>query len=260
MTAWRTYTSLAIAITCGGLVACRKQTQSDSIREEPSRATIAASTPNTKPPEFDFVTRTMGGRDDEMLPWIVAFHGLGDTPEAFAHLFDNLAVRAHVYLPRAPITYGSGFDWFGARVADQVRLTEGIQSRLPSVAAFIDALSRNSNNAGNAIVTGFSQGGILSFAVAAADLQHVKVAVPIAGWLPPALAATPTMRVVAFHGEADSVVPFGRTQTLVNGWQAHPGSPTIEFHTYRAVEHTISAAMYKDWTIAMQQALATADR
>jgi phospholipase/carboxylesterase len=207
-------------------------------------------------PRLEFIHRVLGGAADEALPWIVAFHGLGDSPENFAYVFDRLQLRAHVYLPRAPITYGDGYDWFGARVAEHDKLTHGIEARLPEVTELIDALAARPSNVGDAIVTGFSQGGILSFAVASAGLRHVKAALPIAGWLPPALASAPKrLSVIAFHGEADAVVPFEATRTLVDSWLNQTDPQTVQLHTYPGVRHTIAPAMYRDWSKALEQAL-----
>lgn len=226
----------------------------------PADVTPAPATPATSQPHLDFIHLVLGGKTDEPLPWIVAFHGLGDSPENFAHLFERLPLRVHVYLPRAPRAYGSGFDWFGARVADHEGLTRGIRECLPLAKNLLDELEAKPNTVGHAVVTGFSQGGIMSFAIASAGLPHVKAAVPLAGWLPAALSTPPEVPVVAFHGDADSVVPFAATQRLIDTWKHEPrNTPAVEFHTYPGIQHTISQVMYDDWARALDRLVDTSE-
>jgi phospholipase/carboxylesterase len=197
---------------------------------------------------------TLGGAPaDAELPWIVAFHGLGDTPRGFAQLFDGLPLRAHVYLAQAPISYGSGYDWFGERVTgDPERLALAIARRLEDATTLLDALAEQPRNHGDAVVTGFSQGGVMSFAVAAAGLRHVRAALPLAGWLPPSLAASgPSMALYAFHGEEDGVVPFAATKQLLGSWQQRDRG--VEYRAYPGVAHTISAEMHRDWAARLSE-------
>lgn len=197
---------------------------------------------------LDYERLTLNGAGlDTPLPWIVAFHGLGDSPRGFAVLFEGLTIRAHVYLVRAPLPYGAGYDWFGTRVAgDPERLALAIRRRLDEIASLIDALSLQPHNEGDAVVTGFSQGGVLSFAVAAAGLRNVRATVPIAGWLPPSLAGSgAALPVYAFHGEEDRVVPFDATQRMVNSWKQ--AGIRVEYRTYPGVAHSIDARMHRDW-------------
>jgi phospholipase/carboxylesterase len=248
--------------TIGAALACqthkRQDTPSSSTQRPAPSATAPATHARSGAPKspLEFVHIVLGGTSDELLPWVVGFHGLGDTPENFAHLFQHVEVRAHVYLPRAPRMYHAGFDWFGARVSDPAKLTDGIQAALPGVYELIERLAQDPANSGDAVVTGFSQGGILSFAIAAAGFPHVKLALPMAGTLPPSLAAKPTIALIAFHGESDTVVPFGDTKTLVQGWQNQPpATATLELHTYPTVQHTVSPGMHHDWATALQTAL-----
>lgn len=190
---------------------------------------------------------TLGAAEDASLPWIVALHGLGDTPRGFAPLFSGLPLRAHVYLIQAPIAYGSGFDWLGERVSgDPERLALAIARRVEDLGQLLDQLAAQPQNRGDAVVTGFSQGGVLSYAVAVAGLPHVAATAPLAGWLPPSLAATlPSLPVYAYHGREDRVVGFGATQLMIAAWSDH--RQVLEFHAYPGLAHSISADMRRDW-------------
>jgi phospholipase/carboxylesterase len=194
--------------------------------------------------------KTLGGaKASDPLPWVVAFHGLGDTPEGFSQLFEGVPLRVHVYVARAPLPYGSGYDWFGTRVRGETdKLEDAVRRRLDDVARLLDSLANEPQNSGKAVVTGFSQGGILSYAVAVAGLPHVRAALPLAGWLPPGLAGVPpSTPVVAFHGETDSVVPFRATQQMVLSWKSSGSEVNVQFRTYPNVGHTVPPQMHRDW-------------
>lgn len=221
-------------------------------------STSPAVGPTTSPadaskPGLEYERLTLGGAaPNAELPWLVAFHGLGDTPRGFAQLFEGLPLQVHVYLVRAPINYGSGFDWFGERVTgDQERLALAIQRRVEEVSALIDTLAQQPQNRGDAVVTGFSQGGVLSLAIAAAGLRRVRAALPLAGWLPPSLSGPgPSVPVYAFHGEDDHVVPYAATKVMLASWK-QPGR-VVEYHTYPGVAHTITVPMHQQWSKLLQ--------
>jgi phospholipase/carboxylesterase len=202
------------------------------------------------------VRRTLGETDPSTpLAWIVAFHGLGDTPEGFAHLFDGLSLKAHVYFVQAPMKYGAGYDWFGARLlGDPAALAVGIQERLQDIERLVSVLALQPQNRGDAIVTGFSQGGILSYAVAVAGLPHVRATLPLAGWLPPSLAGSlPVLPVHAFHGENDAVVPFSGARHMVDTWQQRgKDENSLSLRTYTGVAHSVSHRMRRDWAARLE--------
>ncbi len=216
---------------------------------------------------LSFLHLTTGGSDrGESLPWVVAFHGLGDKPESFAGLFEQLEVKAHVFIPRAPIAYGSGYDWFGVRVMGEPdKLAEAISGRLPAVKQLLESLAARDSTQGDGIVTGFSQGGVMSLAVANAGLAYVRAVLPIAGALPETLARQepPAIPVYAFHGEADRVVPFEQTRLLFDQWlgarDRSGGSPLPELRTYPSLGHSIDAQLWKDWAIRLTQLLSATD-
>jgi phospholipase/carboxylesterase len=97
---------------------------------------------------------------------------------------------------------------------------------------------------GKPIVTGFSQGGALSFALAARYPQSFAAAFPLSGWFPAALWPTEKPQgappIIAFHGTADSLVPITRMR---------PGAKrlaelgfSIDVRELEGVGHTIPAA------------------
>lgn len=209
---------------------------------------------------LQFVSRTTGGKTDaEPLPWVVAMHGLGDRPESFVELFDSVSFAAHVYVLRAPLPYGSGFDWFGVRVSgDPVRLSRAMQRAAERVVQMIDALAAQPQNRGKPAVTGFSQGGMLSYTLAVLHPDKIAFAAPVSGWLPPQLwpkahGPEPLAPIVGFHGEADRGVPFEQARLAVEHLQGL-GYP-VTFHTYPGLGHSMSRALITEWDSALAVAL-----
>jgi phospholipase/carboxylesterase len=196
-------------------------------RTEPVEPTTTASAATAVAPEVStpphatltHATLTLGGSDDEPLPWVVALHGLGDTPHDFVQLLSPSGVRAHVYAPRALFPYGDGFDWFQVRVGgDPERLAAALRRAMTELVRFVDERAKEPHNVGKPVLVGFSQGGMLSFALGAHHPELFRLVVPVAGLLPESLwpeqKPSVDVPIVALHGSADPVVPIGPARAL----------------------------------------------
>jgi phospholipase/carboxylesterase len=100
------------------------------------------------------------------------------------------------------------------------------------------------------IVTGFSQGAMLSFALATSSSLSVSAAVPVSGRLPRskwpearAIGGLPP-RIVALHGESDAMIPIADDRALIAHMQSI-GFPA-EIRTYPNTGHEITPAMQRD--------------
>jgi phospholipase/carboxylesterase len=178
----------------------------------PSGAASATAEPDL---EFDYVeVMTGGARLDEREPMVVALHGLGDRPESFVGLFDGFATAARVIAPHSETAYYDGYSWFEFRRSDPDFSAPGIAATAERLARFLTAVARRRPTLGKPIVVGFSQGGALSFALAALHPGVVGGAFPLSGWFPrtiwPAAKADGAPPIVAFHGTADTMVPITR--------------------------------------------------
>jgi len=206
-------------------------------------------------PRLAYVEHILGDGDAmEALPLIVAIHGLGDTPESFADLFAGFPEPARLVLFRGlDPTPNGGWSWFPirARTPDVERLSEGIAAAADQLAVAIEGVARERPTQGKPIVTGFSQGGMLSFTLAVHHPEIVGMAIPIGGWLPPPLwpherAADGSNRppIFALHGKADEIVRFEPTQQSVQHLEDLGLDASLQ--GYEGVAHTVTSAIRRD--------------
>ncbi len=198
---------------------------------------------------------------DAALPMLIAIHGRGDRPEEFQDLIIDLPVTVRVIVPRGLDVLDGGFSWFPlrARSPDVAGLSQGMSAAGDRVAALIAHLQKTRPTVGLPVVTGFSQGGMLSFELAVHHPELLSVAIPVSGYLPPPLwpTAPPTGRnipkLVVLHGEADDVVKFPPTLEAVQhlekiGWP-------VTLKRYPEVEHAIPPNVRRELYLQLQRAL-----
>lgn len=235
-------------------------------------ALLAACSPREAPapgppapraePRLDFVELRPGPAQSPgaALPLVVAVHGLGDRPENLADLYDDIAVPCRLVLPRAPIPWGGGSSWFDIDIPyrPDPGLARGIAGAADRVAAFIDDLVAEGGVEGKPILTGFSQGGMIAFAVAIRHPGSIAAAVPLAGALPeeawpPGAPGGPKPKVRAFHGAADDLVPVGHARRTVDAMRA--AGYDVSLTEYAGLGHTVGLRMRDDALAAIGEAL-----
>ncbi|MGD8859314.1 MAG: dienelactone hydrolase family protein [Myxococcales bacterium] len=198
--------------------------------------------------ELRYLEQVLGAADaGAPLPMVVMIHGLGDAPRN-VWLAEPVDPAVRLIMPRAPLPYHGGYSWFENRVADdQPRaLARGVARASDQLARTLQILARRRPTLGRPIVGGFSQGGMLSYALAVRHPEVVEVSHPISGMLPRPLwpRQRPAGRVPpirASHGNADRVVPIEAAQALVShlirlGYDAR-------LEEFPGVPHRISRAM-----------------
>lgn len=165
---------------------------------------------------------TGGARAEDALPIVVAVHGLGDAPRGLAGLFADMPLRARVLLPQAPERWNAGYSWFPLPwdAGGEAPFVAGLARSRDRLIALLESLARARPEAGLPVLTGFSQGGMLSFAVGVARPELVARVIPVAGWLPDALVPErapggPRTPLRALHGEEDGLLRFEPTRRLV---------------------------------------------
>lgn len=253
-------------VAVSGCDPATKQPSTPAAHEEPAAvvaagpSSAAESEPDGAPdPRYQTVAGLSyaevmlgGAQPEDTVPMIVAIHGLGDEPLAFAELFSSFPEPARLVLPRGlDPTEGGGWSWFPirARDGDIEGLAQGIRKAADTIAPAIEALEESRPTLGRPIVTGFSQGGMLAFTIAVHHPERVTAAVAVGGWLPPPLwptekAEPEAPRIVALHGTADNAVAFEPTQEATVrleqlGW-------SVKLQGYEGVRHVITPHMRRD--------------
>jgi phospholipase/carboxylesterase len=191
----------------------------------------------------------------ESSPLVVAIHGRGDTPDNWIEPWQNFPAAVQIALPHAPDRFGGGFTWFEYR--------EGMTDEQfgAEVGAAEDRLWKGiAKLAGKRriLVTGFSQGGILSFAIASRHADRVAAAFPVSGSCPGPLLPKNHARaapIVAFHGTVDEVLNIKWGRGAVDAFKEQGNQAVMR--EYPGVGHTLTAQMKADVWAEIQKALAT---
>lgn len=186
---------------------------------------------------------------DETLPLVVFLHGLGDHPRA--GWFASFPRPARFVLPEAPTPYGRGFSWFEYRAGDddrdQGQLGASILDAAERLAGAIAQIRVDRPTAGAPIVTGFSQGGMLSYALGLHHPAGLGPIFPIAGALPePSWPSAPVAGrsyppISALHGMADPIVPYRAAEMMTQALSQRGFD--IELQGFEGAAHTITPTM-----------------
>jgi phospholipase/carboxylesterase len=171
---------------------------------------------------------TANGDPTKPLPLVIALHGLGDRGSSYLSLFAGLPVAVRVVALDGPLPFGTakdgpsgGHSWFDRVEGGLERAGPGIIASAKRVADAIAVLRAARPTRGPVVVTGFSQGGALSYAVATRHPESVDAAFPIGGWLPHDVwpndlgAAKKKPKIRGFHGLDDTRVPIDSARELV---------------------------------------------
>lgn len=193
-------------------------------------------------------------RDPKTLPVLLMIHGLGDRPEGFIHISDampepprrELALRG---FDAHNSSFGKGWSWFPVRVKHgrPDKLARGLKSAAGRIAKALRQLNRQEQQPQRRFaVTGFSQGGMLSFALAVLHPDLIEFAVPVGGWLPPKNMPKRKLKgrkvpILALHGKADKIVPYEPTERAVNRLKKLGYDAQLE--GFAGVGHSIPPAM-----------------
>lgn len=160
-------------------------------------------------------------------PTIIALHGWG------ANALDLLGLAPHiargrflVLCPQGSLTFpigpnANGFGWFpltGGADADPAAVIASVDS----LVAFVDAAQRRYAIASDKLaLLGFSQGGVLAYALALRQRQRFAAVAALSTWLPPPLiepgASLAQLPVLVQHGSRDPLIPAQRGQESVDG-------------------------------------------
>jgi phospholipase/carboxylesterase len=269
--------TLRLAVRIGGcalfIVALESACKSDSARlsnnpsgpstaatsSASSSAPTGASPPTALPRARDevhqdvrFLVNFRGGAD-EAAPLVVGIHGRGSTPENFARIFRDFSERVQIAMPQAFMRYGDGFSWFqltrNQSDAEFAAALDGAEQKLWTA---IREVARGRR----IFVTGFSQGGMLSYVLAARHPGEIAYAFPISGGAPRALlprARAATAPVYALHGASDELIEVGFARSTVAAFKEE--GATAELREFAGVGHNVTPAMREDLLSRLRAAI-----
>lgn len=155
----------------------------------------------------------------EKNPLLLLLHGYGSNEEDLFSFASELPEEYFVVSARAPfdLSYGS-HAWYAINFdADENKFSDIGQARASRdiIVRFIDELVANyAIDAENVTLIGFSQGCILSYAVALSYPEKVRRLVALSGYWNPEIAVDDylendfsKLRIFASHGTVDQVIP-----------------------------------------------------
>jgi phospholipase/carboxylesterase len=197
---------------------------------------------------------------DQALPLVVVIHGYGDVPESMIEVLRTCRLPARLVAPRGPEAHPSadGHAWYRVTFAEDgvERDAQRILGAAGPLVELIERLERE-RRAPRVVVTGFSQGGILSMLLASRFPETVDAAVPVAGALPesllPQTAPPGAPPVRALHGSTDPLLPAAETRERVQqmaerGWDA-------QIEVFEGVAHQITPEVRQAWCRELARAL-----
>lgn len=214
----------------------KKTSSKGSSALEPLDPNRPTPDPNGSGVEYlEFVTP--GASPDEELPMVIIFHSRS-TPESSLEAKGrrwantNLTGPARIIVPLSWKTLSSGnLSWFekAAATTDQDYLAEEMADVAHRTAAFINEVSQDRPTTSRPIVVGASQGGSMAYLMSSMYPELIDGAVAVSGWLPERLWTAQIAPTIAYHGDSDSIVPFGPTQKY---WQALTGISPIGYQVF----------------------------
>jgi phospholipase/carboxylesterase len=235
-----------LTLGLAGVLACRTPQPATTRAAEPDAARSAAR--EAVAPTIPFVERVTGGASaTDRLPLVVAMHGFGDTPEAFVGVFDGMPTRARVVALRAFDSWSGGWSWFRPGLdPNGPEFAHTVEAAAHRIARAIREIAVARPSCRSIVVTGFSQGAMLSYTLAALEPDVATRFVPVAGRLGAAIAIDPRRGgdVRALHGDADARVPIDDSRAAVSRFAEAGRDAHLE--TYPGVGHTISMEMRRD--------------
>jgi phospholipase/carboxylesterase len=249
----------------GLLAACKTDARPTSSTGAPASSSSAANrTPTIAFTTHDevhagirFIVTFRGGADDRA-PLVVGMHGRGGKPERFAGVFQNFDGRAEIAFAQAPSKWNDGWSWFPEWHGDDdpafVAAFDAAEKQLWQA---IMELSRGRR----VIVTGFSQGGILSYVLAARHPREIAYAFPIGGAAPPGFLPhdrQPTAPVYALHGAIDQVIDVGAARSTIAAFKEQGAK--AELHEFPGVDHDMPAELRADLMAHVREVTDAADR
>lgn len=182
----------------------------------------------------------------DALPMLVVLHGRGGSAQIPGGPFLGLTHPVRVIVPQATDRLGEGYEWLPVYVGEGLvdRLSSTLFAQASRLAGLVRDLASERSAPGKVIVSGFSQGGLLTITLALYHDDLVGEAFPLSCWLPPPLVPSYRRadlrypRIRSMHGTADTTIPLGPTRELFSDLVTLGFDATLV--PFEGVGHTIS--------------------
>lgn len=196
--------------------------------------------------DVDYVElRTGDAGPDEPLPMVIALHTRGMKAERIAEFASGLPGKVRVIAPVGFEDAGLGHSWTATK-PDDPKYGAELQDVAAYLVNFIEAIQQCRPTLGKPVVSGYSGGADLAFALAAEAGGQLGGSVGAAGWFPPGVGPV-TSPVVVVHGRNDTAVPYDRTANEVAARiGTTPGEP-IQLVPMEGVGHSFAGALQIKW-------------
>jgi phospholipase/carboxylesterase len=190
------------------------------------------------------VSTPSGAADTVELPLVIVIHGRGADANDLADLAPYLDNGYRFVLPNAPRPFEiysgmtAGFTWFDGWPAER----ESIAASRALLLAFIDeVVASYPTPDGKIVISGFSQGGMMSLDVGFRTERTIAGIVVMSGALYedelPDLRAKKDRQVLLAHGTADEVIPINAARRTRRVLEDHGIEP--EYHEF-PIGHQVS--------------------
>lgn len=209
--------------------------------------------------DFKYIEVVLGknAHPDHPMPLIVMLHGRGDKPRIPHGPYDS-TMPLRLFIPQGPDRLGSGYNWLATwtNSGQTQLLSRSLAARSDQLAAAIRAFRGLRPTLGRPIVLGFSQGGILTWALATRFPNDFSAAFPLAGWLPPSLYPEPKKGqkfpyIFAQHGAIDKTVPTEYGRATVKALRAR--GLRVDYREVPKVAHVVSPSMDRELRTALKR-------
>ena len=241
-TPWLVGAGVVAAGTLAGAAIVRAATKADCSSVGADGGTAAG---------VPYLERMRGGASpDERVPMVVMLHSMDGSPKGYAGGLGGIG-RARLILPQGGIDSGGGYRWLPTTLGGTLK--DGFSNEefetwldaLERLETFVDAIADCRPTVGKPIITGSSQGAIMTLLMATARRGKIHGAVAVNGDLPDAFwngKMTPTIMI---NGTGDTNFPFAQAQEHAQ-IAIDEGAP-LRLDSYSSSTHEVTPAMGKAW-------------
>ncbi len=158
--------------------------------------------------------KPLNHNEKEKYPLFVFIHGLGSSPEYMLEMNDAFLTTQEFFIliPQGPEKYDSGYSWY--TLSDWNVFVQNMDRDEQIIKALIHKVRKNHKiNASRIVLSGFSQGGRVSFYTGFKNPKLFSDIIPIAGvYMPSLLDSHVTflgkLKIYIFHGTKDGINSF----------------------------------------------------